>query len=373
MGGVLREVTTTKRLSLGILAAIFASAVRAAPDTAADRARRVDAIFASLNRAPSPGLAIVVERDGEVLLRRGYGLANLEHGVAITPTTVFDAASLAKPFTGLAVAMLAAEGKVALEDDVRKYLPELADFGRPITIDELLHHTSGLRDWPGALSIAGRRFEDSITLPQILDFAFHQRSLNFTPGAEHLYSNTGYNLLAEIVRRVSGESFPSWTEKRILRPLGMRSTRILEDATEVISRRAYGYGKAADGRWRSTPDGLAAPGSSSLFTTVDDLALWLDNFRTGRVGGSATVDRLRTPGRLNDGSPVRYALGILTGAYRGQPMFTHSGGWASFNSYFVYFPKKNFGVAVLANGDTSELDAQSAVIKVTDIYLEDEL
>src|ERR1043165_9688876 len=229
-----------------------------APDT---RASRVDALFADLNRKPSPGLAIAVVRNGKVILRRGYGLANIEHRAPITPSTVFDLASLSKQFTGLAVAMLAVEGKIKLSDDIRKYIPELPDFGRPITIAHLAHHTSGLRDWASALSVAGWRPDDPITFKQILTMAYNQRSLNFEPGAEYLYSNTGYVLLAELVQRVTGRSFREWTDEHIFRPLGMTSTHVREDYNEVIPNRAYGYARAPDGAYRNTPDVIPAFGS----------------------------------------------------------------------------------------------------------------
>src|SRR5215210_548472 len=183
------------RLLLAAGALLLASQPRAAAAPAQDapdpRAARVDALFADLNRAPSPGLAVAVVRDGKVILRRGYGLASVEHRVAITPSTVFDVASLSKQFTGLAVAVLVSEGKVKLSDDIRKYVPELPDFGRPITVEHLLRHTSGLRDWYATLSVAGWRPDDPITFGDILTLAYNQRALNFAPGDEYLYSNTG--------------------------------------------------------------------------------------------------------------------------------------------------------------------------------------
>lgn len=335
------------------------------------RADRVDSLYAGLNRTPSPGLAVVVVRGGKVILRRGYGLASIEHRVPITPGTVFDVASLSKQFTGLAVAMLVSEGKIRLNDDIRKYIPELPSFGRPITIEHLLRHTSGLRDWPGTLSVAGWKFEDVITFGQILTMAYNQRTLNFEPGAEHLYSNTGYNLLAEMVQRVTGQSFRSWTDEHIFRPLGMVNTHFRDDYTEVIANRAFGYARAVDGSYRSTPDNLTALGSSSLFSTADDFARWLINFDEAAVGGRAAISLMQTRGALNDGSPVRYAFGILLGSYRGLPMFTHSGGWASFDTYNVYFPQQKLGIVVLANSNA--IDAQSVVIQIANIYLEKEL
>ena len=337
-------------------------------------ARRVDALFADLNRKSSPGLAIAVVRDGKVILRRGYGLASIEHRVPITPSTVFDIASLSKQFTGLAVAMLVSEGRIKLSDDIRKYIPELPDFGRPITIDHLLRHTSGLRDWPGSLSVAGWQLHDVISFKQILTLAYNQRTLNFVPGSEYLYSNTGYNLLAEMIQRVTGRSFRAWTDEHFFRPLRMVNTHVRDDYTEVIANCAFGYAPGLNGTYRSKPNNLTGVGSSSVFSTVDDLARWLINFGDATVGGKATISLMLTPGKLDDGTPVTYGFGITTGSkhYKGLPFFTSSGEWASFNSYDAYFPEQKFGVVVLANADSNVIDAQQAVIKISDIYLEND-
>src|SRR5687767_15772612 len=207
------RLTTTLLVAAVVLAPVrFAATAQATPG-ATPESTRVDSLFAEYTRGLRPGLAVAVVRDGRVVLAKGYGYANLEHRVPITPTTVFDVASVSKQFAGLAVAMLVTEGRVKLTDDIRKYLPELGDVGHPVTIDHLLHHTSGYRDWPGTLSLAGWRFDDVISFDQILRMAHNQRTLNFVPGAEYTYSNTGYNLLTEMVNRVSGKSFRQFTDE----------------------------------------------------------------------------------------------------------------------------------------------------------------
>lgn len=358
----------------GILVSHFCGGATSAQDARDPYGSRVDALFADLNWKPSPGLAIAVVRDGKVILHRGYGLASIEHRVPITPSTVFDIASLSKQFTGLAVAMLVSEGKIKLSDDIRKYIPELHDFGRPITIDHLLRHTSGLRDWPGTLSVAGWRLDDVITFKQILTFAYNQRTLNFVPGNEYLYSNTGYNLLAEMVQRVTGRPFRAWNDEDLFRPLGMANTHVRDDYAEVIANRAFGYARGPNNTYRTTPDNLTGLGSSSIFSTVDDFARWLINFGDAAVGGKAAISLMLAPGKLNDGSPTTYGFGITSGSnrYKGLPFFTSSGGWASFNSFSAYFPEQKFGVVVLANADANVIDAQQAVIKISDIYLEND-
>lgn len=328
---------------------------------------RVDALFAEWDRLDSPGAAVAVVRNGSVLYRNGYGAANLEHRVPITPATVFDIASVSKQFAGMAVAMLVGQGAISLDDDVRTYLPEVPRFGgRTITVDHLVHHTSGLRDWPGTLAVGGWRMDDVIAFDQILTMAWHQDDLNFDPGAEYLYSNTGYNLLAELVRRVTGQSFRAWTDANIFHPLGMTRTHFHDDHTEVVRNRAYAYSHV-DGAYRALPNGLTALGSSSLFSTVDDLARWIMNFDTPVVGGHAAVDRLRQRGVLNGGDTIAYAFGVSIGDYRGATTVSHSGSWAGFRTFLVHFPALRFGVVVLAN--LASFDPAAKAYAVADIYL----
>jgi CubicO group peptidase (beta-lactamase class C family) len=357
-----------RKVFLRLTLVLVGATTALAQDPNAARSRRVDSLFARYDTAPSPGLAVAVVRDGRVLLRRGYGLADLEHGVKITPATVFDVASVSKQFAGMAVAMLATEGKIRLGDDIRRYIPEMQPRETPITIDHLARHTSGLRDWPGTLAVAGWRFDDVISFDQILRMAYAQRSLNFVPGAEYLYSNTGYNLLAEMVRRVSGRSFRAFTDERIFRPLGMAQTRFLDDHTEVIANRAFGYSRADGGRWSHVPNALTALGSSSMYSSVDDLARWLINFDEMKVGGREVLTLMRTPRPLNGGAPNAYAFGLVGGERRGVRMYNHSGSWAAFSTFLVHFPEQKLGVVVLANSNT--INAQGAAMQVADIFLD---
>ena len=354
------------RSCVAVYALVATSAVAAA-QPAASVERRVDSLFAEQTRGLSPGLAVAVVRDGKVLLTKGYGYANLEHRIPITPATVFDVASVSKQFAGLSVAMLITEGRVKPTDDIRKYIPELGDVGHTVTIDHLLHHTSGYRDWPGTLALAGWRFDDVISFDQILTLAYNQRTLNFVPGAEYTYSNTGYNLLTEMVARVSGKSFRQFTDERLFRPLGMTSSHFQDDHQQVIPNRAYGYAKRPNGSYASVTNNLMALGSSSLFSTVEDLAKWVMNFDDPKVGGAAAMTLSRTRGKLNDGSTIPYAFGVSHGEYRRQPTVSHSGGWASFATYVVHFPQQRFGVIVLSNG--GGINPTRAAFNVADIYL----
>ena len=367
---------THRRLGLALAIAVAASPAALHAQAADDRARRVDSIFAEFDKPGSPGAAVAVIRDGRVILERGYGYASLEHNVPVTPNTVFDVASVSKQFAGLAIAMLVDQGRLKVTDNVRTYIPELHDFSPPITIDHLLHHTSGIRDWPATLSVAGWRFDDVISYDQILRFAYAQRTLNFTPGAEYTYSNTGYNLLAEVVARVTGKSFRAWTDENLFRPLGMTRSHFHDDHSMVVAGRAFGYsrgpgGAGGDGGWRAVSNNLTALGSSSLYSTASDMAKWMINFDSARVGGSRAMDLMRSRTPLNDGSPNQYAFGISHGQWRGVPFVSHSGSWAGFVSFLTYIPEKKFGVVVLANAPN--VPVQRAVIEISNIYLGAEL
>jgi CubicO group peptidase (beta-lactamase class C family) len=332
-----------------------------------DLTAKVDKLFSHLDEPLSPGVAVVVVKDGEVVHMKGYGHANLEYQIPVTPSTVFDIASISKQFAGIAIAMLVEEGAISLDDDVRTYIPELPDFGHVITIDHLVHHTSGIRDWPGTLAVAGWRMDDVIAFDQILRMAYTQQDLNFQPGAEYTYSNTGFNLLAEVVARVSGMSFREWTHENIFEPLGMDDTHFQDDHTEVVANRAYGYSWGGAKGFTAVPDLLTALGSSSLFTSVDDLSKWLMNFDDPKVGGPAVIKRMKTRGILNDGSEIQYAYGINVSEYEGQPLVNHGGSWAGFRTYLLHFPEERLGVVVLGNYDT--FNSSASARSVAEIYL----
>ena len=358
--------------TFSLIAFFFAvNSVAAIQESQDALAAKVDLLFAEQNTTDSPGVAVLVVRDGKVLLRRGYGMANLEHKIPLTPTTVFDIASVSKQVTGMAVSILVEQEKISLEDDIRKYIPELHDFGHTITIDHLVHHTSGLRDWPATLALAGWRLDDVISFDQILHMAFKQQDLNFVPGSEYSYSNTGYNLLVELIQRVTGQTFRQWTDENIFQPLGMTDTHFHDDHTEVVANKAYGYSRDDEGQYHAVPDNLTALGSSSLYTTIDDLARWAINLDGPKVGGSEVIERMLQRGTLNDGKLLEYAFGLRIDQYRGVKTISHGGSWAAFLTCLVYFPDQHFSVVVLMNYSPS--NANKAAYDIVDIYLADEL
>lgn len=328
---------------------------------------RVDALFSKWNTLDSPGAAIAIVKDGLVVYRKGFGCAQLEYGIPITPSTVFHVASVSKQFTAMAITMLEAAGKLSADDDIRKYLPELADFGKTITVNHLLHHTSGLRDQWDLMVLSGWRMDDVITQAQIMDRLKRQKELNFAPGEQYMYCNSGFTLLAEIVSRVSGRPFPEWTRENIFEPLGMTSTHFHLDHQEIVKDRAYSYeGEPAKG-FRQSVLNYANVGATSLFTTVEDMANWLRNFEEKRVGGAAVLDKLLTKGVLNNGTEIPYARGIEVAEYKGQKTIGHSGGDAGFRSHVLYFPGERFGVAVFSN--LASFDPGAVSRQIADICL----
>ncbi len=347
------------------------------PDPRAELEAKIDAVFADFveTRSPessgpsrkSPGCAVGVYHAGEVAFSKGYGYADLEHDEAITDTTPFYSASLSKQFTAAAVLLLVQDGKIVLSDDVHKFIPELGNFGAPITIDELLHHTSGLRDYHLLLLLNGFNEEDVITSHEVLWLITHQRALNFPPGAHFSYSSTGYVLLAEIVARVSGESFGSFLAKRVLEPLGMRSSLVREDHARLIPHRALGYAVGPDKVPRSLMGNLEYDGSSNFVTTIRDLAKWDANFYHPDVGGQPFIDAMRVRGKLAGGQGIDYASGLFEIVDHGRRVEEHNGGFGGYRSVLIRYPEERLTVGVLCN--TTEADADGLGEKVGALLL----
>jgi len=329
---------------------------------------KVDQLFSAWDRPDSPGAAVMIIKDGAVSYQHGYGCANLEDRTPITPQTVFDVASVAKQFTGLSVAMLIEQGKISVNDDIRKYVSDVPDFGKPICVHHLLHHTSGLRDWPDTLRLAGVDMSSAITLEMILEMVRHQRELDFTPGEEHLYSNTGYNLLAAAIAKVTGQSFQSWTDANLFEPLGMNHTHVCDNPAELVPNRAVSYSPAGKGKFHRVVSQLAAQGSSSLFITAEDIGKWMLNFESPRVGGKNAVELMQQPGELNSGKKVEYGFGIEWSDYHGDRIIKHGGSWAGYRSLVMRIPAKRFGVAILAN--VGDLQTERLAREITDLYLD---
>ncbi len=336
---------------------------------------KVDKLFAQWDKPDVPGCALAVMQRGDIVYKRGYGMANLEYDIPITPTTIFHVASVSKQFAACAIVLLALEEKLSLDHNVRQYVPELPDLGDSISIRHLIYHTSGLRDQWVLLILAGWRMDDVITTQDVLELTKRQQELNFKPGAEHLYCNTGYTLLSVIVERVSGKSLRDFCDERIFQPLGMLNTHFHDDHTMIVKNRAYSYEPQGEDSFKHSVLSFATVGATSLFTTVEDLALWEQNFYDGTVGGQDMVKQLHTQGVLNDGEQIEYAFGLSVSDYRGLKVVQHSGGDAGYRSHLMRFPEQHFSVAILGNVsilNPSELAKRVADVYLADAFLEDE-
>jgi CubicO group peptidase (beta-lactamase class C family) len=327
--------------------------------------RTVDSLMAAYDRDDSPGASVLVFRGDEQLFARGYGRANLEYDAPITPRTVFHVASISKQFTAFAIATLAAQGRLSLDDDVRKHLPELADFGQVITLRHLLNHTSGLRDQWNLWFLAGGMPDDVIRQQDLMRLITRQRELNFAPGTAFAYSNTGYTLLAEVVKRVTGEDFGRWMKTNVFDPLGMASTQVYDDHERLVPGRAYSYHPAGSGFEKSVLS-FANFGASSVFTTTEDLARWLRNFGSGQIGGEDVGRMMRTRGILRSGDTIPYALGVVIGRQRGLDVISHTGADAGFRAAVNYYPALDAGVVVL--GNVSSIDADETADRIAAIF-----
>ena len=334
-----------RAVGITVLSALPAAAQRPAADSAA---RWVDSIFAPYTSLRSPGCAVGVTRNGSVVLAKGYGMADLEHDTPITRDTRFYLASISKQFTAMAVVLLAHDGKLALDDPIRKWVPEVPAFATPITLKHLLYHTSGLRDYFTLLAVSGWPSDGQLTEQQFLELIGRQKALNFSPGDEFLYSNTGYVLLSIVVQRASGMSLRDFADERIFKPLGMTHTEFRDDHTTLIPQRAIGY-QPTGSTYRISQPELDVVGDGGMFSTVEDLVKWDSNFETGWVGGKDGIALLEAPGRLNNGQRFQYALAQSIGTFHGITTYSHAGSYGGYRSTLLRYPEKGLSVITLCN------------------------
>ena len=357
-------ITTTTSLSAQSRGARSATQ----PDT---QQQAVGALFAAFESPGSPGCAVSVTRGGSTLFSAGYGLADIEQGAAITPRTAFYAASVSKQFTAASIALLVLRGQLSLDANVRDFVPELPDYGTPITVRHLLHHTSGLRDYLSLLPIAGWPEDVLLSEGDFLALVSRQKGLNFAPGSKHLYSNTGYALLSLIVRKVAGLSLREFAAKELFAPLGMTGTVFRDNHTTPVPRRATAYEPLANGGFRTRLPGFDVVGDGGLFTTAEDLAKWNPTALDGALKTPGLSALMITPGRLASGDTLIYATGLYFDIYRGLPIVRHGGTYAGYRAEFAVVPSADMTIAILCNIRTAE----PYVLKnrIIDVYLGDRL
>jgi len=307
-------------------------------------------VFARWDSTTGPGCAVGVDRAGQPRYTRAFGEADLEYDIPNKPSTIFEAGSISKQFTAAATVLLALDGKLNLEDDVRKYVPELPQYERPITIRHLLNHTSGLRDWGEIAGLAGWPRETRVhTHDHVLDILSRQRALNYPPGDKYSYTNSGYNLLAIIVSRVSGEPFAIFSRERLFKPLGLTSTQWRDDFRRVVKGRAQAYSRENGGQWELEMPFENVHGNGGLLTTVSDLLTWTAMLEHPTPTWKPMVDSMHVRGRLTNGDTISYALGLFISDYRGVQRVEHSGATAGYRAELLRFPGKGLAVAVLCN------------------------
>ncbi len=333
-----------------------------------EKTDKVDKLFSQWDTTISPGAALAIIKEGEIIYKRGYGMANLEQNIPITTTSVFRIGSTSKQFTAACIAILALQGKLSLDDDIRKYIPEMPEYERPITIRHLVHHTSGIRDYLTLTEIAALADDYFYTPEETIELVARQRKLNFLPGEEHLYSNSGYFLLGVIVQRASGKPLNEFAQEHIFKPVGMKNTHFHDDHTMIVKNRADGYSPTKEG-FRINMTTLDHVGDGGLFTTVEDLYLWDQAFYNNSLG-KELMDSIQTTGRLNSGKKLDYAFGLDIDEYKGFKRVSHGGSFVGFRAQMVRFPEQKFSVICLANLGT--INPSRLCMQIADIYLADE-
>ena len=358
------------KLSLVFFLALFFLSIRLSAQPIPDSTlKKIDSLFSKWDNVNSPGCTVGIVRNDSLIFSKGYGMANLEYAIPNTAATIYHMASVSKQFTGYAIVLLAAKGKLQLDDDVRKYLSWFPDLKEKITIRHLLNHTSGIRDQWQLLAISGTRLDDVITQEHIVKILSQQRALNFKPGEKYSYSNSGYTMLAEIVKSVTGQTLRAFTDSAIFKPLGMNSTHFHDNYTEIEKNRSYSYHRIDSARFSNSVLSYSNAGATSLFTNIPDLGKWVMNFYNHKVGTQKEIDQLTEKGKLNNGKELTYALGIAVDKYKGWRQYAHSGGDAGYRTYLTVFPDLKMGFMVFSNlGDFNTYEKAYAI---ADLFVKD--
>jgi CubicO group peptidase (beta-lactamase class C family) len=334
--------------------------------------QNVDQLFAAFDRAGSPGCAVGVIHNDRFVYKKSFGYASLELGVPLTPQSVFYVGSLSKQFTATSVVLAAEQGYLSLDDDVRRYLPELPDYGHPVTLRRMLHQTSGFRDFFDLIALSGGNPAEIASPADILKLIVRQKGLNNVPGAEWNYSNSNYFLLAEVVRHATKKSLARFAAENIFQPLGMKHTLFFDDNTLVVPNRVAAYAPGKDGTfvvdWSTSYDLV---GGGGLMSTIEDLLLWDQNLLANKLGKGTLVQQLENHGLLNNGNQINYAMGLMLGEYRGLPTVEHSGANFGYRSEYLRFPQQRFSVILLCN--LSSAGPVGLAHKIADLYLQENL
>src|SRR6476659_4506260 len=331
--------------------------------------KSIDSLFKRWDNNNTPGCAIGVVRNDSIIYAKGYGMANLEYGIPVTAQTIFHMASISKQFTAYAILLLAKQGKLQLDDDIHKYLSWFPDLKKKITIRNLLNHTSGIRDQWQLLAISGTRLDDVITQDHIVKILSKQQALNFKPGEQYSYSNSGFTMLAEIVKSVTGQSLRKFTDSAIFKPLGMNNTHFHDDYTEIVKNRSYSYDRTDADHLANSILSYSNAGATSLFTNVNDMSKWIMNFYNHKVGDQKDIEILTEKGELNSGKELTYALGIVSDTYKGWKQFSHGGADTSYRTFINVLPDLKMGFIVFSN--VGDFDAGGKAYEIASLFVKD--
>lgn len=349
--------TRTLLTSLSLLVTLFASA-----QISDSQYQKIDSLFVDWNKPNHPGGTVGIVKNGKSVFSKAYGLASLEYLVPNSPSTIFNIASVTKQFTAMGIVRLQQEGKLSVDDDIRKHLPELPDFGETVTIRHMLHHTSGLRSLHAMLGLAGWRDDDARTNEDLNRFMMNQRDLNFKPGDEYMYCNTGYMLMVNIIEKITGEKFPKWMRESVFEPLGMINTYVEDNYSRVVSNNATSYyTRGGDGFDRAV-EYWGYIGSGNMHSTTDDLLRWLKNFSDPQTEWAAHFEILQTMDKLNKGGENTYAFGIGIGDFNGIKSIGHGGAIGGFRSNIVTYPGEKLSIAILTNFSSGSPGQKSNMI-----------
>jgi len=361
-----------RRLILTVVSMLLLCGFDAAQNLTPTEISNIGEIFSDYAKLDSPGCALGVYSNGAIAYTHGYGMASLELGVPITPQTVFDIGSTSKQFTAFSILLLQQQGKLSVDDDIRKFMPEIPDYGKRITLHHLMTHTSGIPDYAGLFDLAGVPEQNLTNDQDAVDLIVRQKALNFMPGEEWDYSNSGFFLLSQVVKRVTGKSLRDFDQENIFKPLGMSSTQIFNDHTLVIPHRATGYSYDDERKTFCVEmSNFEQTGDGSVQTSVEDLLRWDEDFYTAKLGGADLIRQMQVVGKLNNGKEHGYAAGLEISTYRGQPVVSHGGAWAGYRAELMRFPRQHTSVAVLCN--VAQATPTIWAYRVADVILENVL
>jgi CubicO group peptidase (beta-lactamase class C family) len=331
--------------------------------------KKINNLFTTLNNPNSPGCAVGIVRNDSLIFASGYGMANLEYGIPNTPATIFHMASISKQFTAYSIMLLVKEGKIKLDDDIRKYLPWFPDLKVKISVQNLLNHTSGIRDQWQLLAISGTRLDDVITQDQIVKILGKQQALNFNPGEKYSYSNSNFTMLAEIVKSITGKTLRQFTDSAIFKPLGMNNTHFHDDYTEIVKNRSYSYERKDSTHFANSILSYSNSGATSLFTNVNDMSKWIINMYKPTVGNQSDINLLTKKSRLNNGKELTYANGIVSDTWKGWRQYSHGGSDAGYRTYINVFPDLKMGFIVF--GNVGDFNSGGKAYQMADMFIRD--